>query len=1631
MTLNKGVQVFQTQSTLLTRNELDVKDDDTVSKNLRFVVVTQPKLGRLERTDSPGKRVDSFSYDDLVANRIKYVHDEMEFSQSNSLFDEPFKSLAQKDDWCDLKVTDGKNDAMFTLQVFILRQDNQAPRVISTYSLRVRELTRKQLTSSELRVLDSDSSNDQLKIIVTHAPQFGTLEKRVPPATQSGNQDKVISINTNTNQKLNFILKFNHSETKPPASDQSSFVPVNEFTMADINNGLIYYNHRSPGVHQDRFGFVVFDGFNHIFLLENGAQVSEHQLFNIYIDLEKNSAPVIERNTGLDYLYLIDNTPGRLITKNDFYITDKDDLDRDIRVEITRQSQYGYVEHRDARGVPLSHFTQADINANTIFYILDEKKLAENYHVTDDSFEFDVRDSTSNVVRGNKFSIRWSIMSFDESEMSVLESESKVRVHIKKTGNLKRFSMITCKTESDTAKSNRDSKQFDFMHTNVKVEFNEDESLKACDVMLNRDQIVEGIESFWVVLEDPRYSVIGSRRRIKVNILDRVQETLVEFEKVTFETPESAKFISVPILRRGTDLSTDVYVDCITADGTAIADLDYVPRYSNSHTRSNNFHSSSGKTSRVRIPPGEKYGFCDVEIVDDDINEMNTESFKVLLVNPSHGARLGSRSEAVISIIGPNDALINNCKTEFYTVTKTRLDKIYVEISRDYMVNQTVDVLIKTIKTDQVYMKSYLSNYLKTGHPNASNISMAVPYEDYEPLSQVIKFLPGETNKKFYLNTSTQQAFNSNQMKIFTIQLKPLVNKTSVNLCNYVNPDFINVIIQNEKIAKNALVGFNQSSLVVNETARIASVPIVRIGDLSSSFSVICVTRPMTAIENKDYIGRGSFEQFRIYFEPGERVKYCDVELIDDSVFEADETFQLRLSDLRGPADVNFNQFNQIVITILNNEDASVLSLSDEVYFTEEPSTTDSSVYKQITVIRSGDLSRVSLVRVSTLDETAVAGLDYKPKTEILQFNQGISALKFEIEIFPDEERENTESFKVILGPQDPVSGMFGRIKQATVFIQDNTLATEYINRSQSSNSLSDIGTIISQKPANMPYINSLDDFIDNLEDFSGFAPNGKPLICLEPCDPANPNHQANQQFCENLFKSLSNSNGKEIKTTYSWEISTPNEFNEYSQFVKLSENTFFSVTNESILESVYFQPRFRVRCAVKYLSATTSASSQTTNHQEIFTLKSNHMQILDIEDDPDMVDYTSKCMQVWQEKSTSSNQIAQSSTTADNSISFYSSSGGTTQNSPNLLFNTLPLMTYLKFNRPFLAQADYVSADFITSHSNLVDSEHLNYIRISVQVPYIDGFVPLISTQPMQHNYAYLLGDELSYQDHICSNFVNVKKLNVPIKYGFVKSSSDDFDHTDDDVNRYRNTKTTKFYSNLDKSKCLWEFVAFYDISELTTHCQAQIMSSAASSDLTSNSYLTIRIPLYVSYLYAGAQASWSSIDYKTNVEASIIYKTMSFPLTESGSDLIDSSSQLNELNDEPVNQDESSTLRGDKELNENLISLTVTKIGLIENGRLSIEFVTVPAFHGQFIRQHPHLSHIKSTVIGPNHDDRVEFNLDLIWSQYTYDYPEQTWRATSSSILNVSSFIEPLEFFKTNQLINFRIFPVITRSY
>ena len=566
---SNGEQIAVLQA--LSTSELDVHDDDSAPSSLTFRLLARPQHGgRVERVSQPGRTVDTFTYDELVAKRICYV-----------LAAGTTATTTTQEDWFKVQVSDDTfNQASAIVRVQIVESDDAGDKeeeeekeeeeaierrllasLKPTMAVRAKELGRKRLTRDHFLIRtttatttssSSETIDREVRFVVTNPPEYGTLERK----------------------------------------ESGGFVILNEFTLAELSAGLVYYRHRSPGAERDKFGFVITltsaaaagrdasstpsttspPPASSNDLLPSGLfNVDNVHTFSIQIvaPRQRGGEPAgsvelaVVTNVPFEYLQRLSGAaewsdnglPGRWITRNELLavLDDDDDEDDDseqhaanktITYRVTRPPSVGLIAHKERSGQYSQHsldeFTQRDIDEHNIYYVI-RHSVALN-ESSRDSFEFDVRqrrtDSSSSVesVRPGRtftFHIEWSTLGFAETETSVMESEGRVRVYVRKTGNLREASSARCRTESGTAVSNKDAAAaitstgaaYDFVHASVKVEFDEDESYKACDIMLYRDQLAEPVEYFWVVLDEPRQSLVGpdvaTTSRIKVNILDR------------------------------------------------------------------------------------------------------------------------------------------------------------------------------------------------------------------------------------------------------------------------------------------------------------------------------------------------------------------------------------------------------------------------------------------------------------------------------------------------------------------------------------------------------------------------------------------------------------------------------------------------------------------------------------------------------------------------------------------------------------------------------------------------------------------------------------------------------------------------------------------------------------------------------------------------------------------------------------------------------------------------------------------------------------------------------------------------------------------------------------------------------
>ncbi|XP_046872768.1 extracellular matrix protein FRAS1 isoform X2 [Hypomesus transpacificus] len=1395
--VNKGLVLEENSVKKLTTQQLSSSDQDSEPSELLYRVTKQPALGRLEYVGNPGTGISSFTQADLASRGVQYVHTSEEEKHADEF---------------SFTVSDGVNEVSQTFSITLRPLDDSLP-LLRIPGMRVQEGVRKTITEFELKATDADTEEDSIIFTVVQAPRHGTIER-----TSSGQHYRQTS----------------------------------SFSMEDVYQNRVSYNHDGSNSLKDHFSFTVADGTNHFFMVEDdGKEVmtAAPQKFKIEILPVDDGTPRIVTNLGLQWLEYMDNKATNLISKKELLTMDPDTEDGQLVYQVTTEPKHGFLESKLKPGSPISTFTQADINLGLVRYVLRQEASQE----TMDLFRFLVKDSKPNVVRDNVFHIQWSLISFQHKSYNVSEKAGTVAVTVKRTGNLNQYAIVLCRTEQGSATAGLGARpgQLDYVEYAGQVQFDEREDTKVCTIIINDDQVFEGVESFQVELSLPAYALLGQVTRASVLINDTEDEPTLQFHKKTFHANESSGFIHVPVERTG-DTSSTVSAVCYTvgqsAQGSSLQGLE-----------SGSDFQTRGMTrdSRLIFGPGISMSTCDVRLVDDSEYELS-EEFELVLADASDNTRMGDITVATVVIDGPNDASTVSLGNATFTFSE---DAGTIEIP---VLRQGSDV-------------SSLASVWCATRP--SSPPSATPGVDYIPSSKKVEFRPGTTQE-----TCSLTIVDDIQSPAIEGSESFIVFLSSPQGAVLLEPSQADVIIT-DSFQDIPSMQFEKTSYVVKERDSVLHIPVLRSGDLAVTSSVRCFTRTSSAMVMDDFQERRNADESRITFLKGEKVKNCTVHINDDSVFEPEEEFQVHLGTPLGEhwtgAMVGVSDI--VTVTITNDEDAPSVQFEQASYQVREPPGPDGVEVLSIKVFRRGDQDRTSKVRCSTRDGSAQSGIDYNPKSRVLKFTPGMDHILFKVEILSNEDREWHESFSLVLGPDDPVEAVLGEITTATVTILDQEAA----------------GSLI--LPAT-PIVVSLADY-DSVQEVTkegskNTASPGYPLVCVTPCDPHYPGFPVTRQRCEEAGIN-------QTSVHFSWEVAAPTDASgARSPFETVTDNTPFTSVNHMVLDSIYFSRRFHVRCVAQ---ARDRAGHPGT------PLRSNILTI-----------------------------------GTDGSICHTPVTTGTA--------------------RGFQAQSFIATLKYL----DVKHKEHPNRIHISVQIPHQDGMLPLVSTMPL-HNLHFLLSESIYRQQHVCSNLVTLKDLQGISEAGFLDDVSLDsislgpgYDRPYQFNPSVREPRSLQLYKHLNLKNCIWTFDAYYDMTELIDVCGGSVTADFQVRD-SAQSFLTVQVPLHVSYIYVTAPRGWASLEHHTEMEFSFFYDTV---LWRTG---IQTDSVLS-------------------------ARLQIIRIYIKDDGRLVIDFKTHAKFRGQFVPEHHTLPGHKSQLLAPDHLGGVEFHLQLLWSAQSFDSPYQLWRATSS---------------------------------
>lgn len=232
--------------------------------------------------------------------------------------------------------------------------------------------------------------------------------------------------------------------------------------------------------------------------------------------------------------------------------------------------------------------------------------------------------------------------------------------------------------------------------------------------------------------------------------------------------------------------------------------------------------------------------------------------------------------------------------------------------------------------------------------------------------------------------------------------------------------------------------------ILVDESAGVVTVTAVRTGEALVRATLEYTTNEVggadAASADVDFTPptlNGRDNTGEIVFEIGETEKTFTIPIIDDTLFEGNETFAV---GIQNASNGSLGAPRTALITIVDDDAASTLSVTDTAISVEEGTATAS-----ITVQRSGDSSGAASVDFSTSNGTAVAGEDYTATSGTLNFAAGQITQTLTIPILNDAFVEGDETFAVTLS--NPTGGILGNTITTNITILDNDLALGDLNR--------------------------------------------------------------------------------------------------------------------------------------------------------------------------------------------------------------------------------------------------------------------------------------------------------------------------------------------------------------------------------------------------------------------------------------------------------------------------------------------------------------------------------------------------------------------------------------------------------
>lgn len=299
----------------------------------------------------------------------------------------------------------------------------------------------------------------------------------------------------------------------------------------------------------------------------------------------------------------------------------------------------------------------------------------------------------------------------------------------------------------------------------------------------------------------------------------------------------------------------------------------------------------------------------------------------------------------------------------------------------------------------------------------ATTDGTATASSDYTATSGVLSFGIGEIAKTFTV-PMIDDAIQDNGTETINLTLSAPVSAT-LGLV----PTATLFLVDNDATT----VQFGAATANVNENSGTVTIAVTLSRAAAFPITVNYATSNGTALADSDYTAAVG----TLTFAPGEVSKTFSVNIINDNIFENNETINLTLSNVAPVSVTTSVPGNSAILTLVDDDPQPTVKFSNTAYGVGE--TAGSAT---IAVSLSSLSSLPVTVNYATSNGTATAGSDYTAATGTLTFNPGESNKTFTVAIAADPLDEDNEVIDLSLSA--PTGATLGTPASATLTITDD-----------------------------------------------------------------------------------------------------------------------------------------------------------------------------------------------------------------------------------------------------------------------------------------------------------------------------------------------------------------------------------------------------------------------------------------------------------------------------------------------------------------------------------------------------------------------------------------------------------------